>query len=298
MAPMKQQPITDDSFTEAEAMKIVRGLSASAAYRPRRQSGHVNAQAALTRTMEDEVIPRLLAARRKQKPAGASACETEVGPEHVADLVRLVLKGTPPQAMAYLEALQTRGFGPDVLLLDLLTRTARSLGELWDDDLCDFTEVTMGVMRLNNVVRLICAAFNAELQPGPDAPRALLVQAPGEQHGLGLAMVVHFFRRAGWHIQSDTVGSYDDLVAMAGNTWFSLAGISVSCSERMELLAGGIAALRRASRNRSIRVMVGGPPFLQHPQLAKMVGADGTANDARLAVQQAQILVSQAARNR
>ncbi len=30
MAPMKQQPITDDSFTEAEAMKIVRGLSAPA----------------------------------------------------------------------------------------------------------------------------------------------------------------------------------------------------------------------------------------------------------------------------
>jgi methanogenic corrinoid protein MtbC1 len=295
---MKQQPITDDSFSEAEAMKIVRGLSAAAGERPKRQSAQSHAQAVLTRTMEEEVIPRLLAARRLQSPAAATPCAQELAPNHVAELVRLVLKGTPPQAADYIGALQDRGIGADILMLDLLTRTARTLGQMWEDDLCDFTEVTMGVLRLNNVMRLVCAAFDADSQPPADAPHALLVQAPGEQHGLGLAMVVHFFRRGGWHVQSEPVGTYDDLVGLAANRWFGMVGISVSCSDRMDALAGGIAALRRASRNPSACVMVGGPPFIQHPQLVKMVGADATAADAALAVQQAQKLVSHTAPER
>jgi methanogenic corrinoid protein MtbC1 len=301
---MKQQPITDDSFTEAEAMKIVRGLSAPAGARPKRQRSQVSAHAVLTRTVEEDVIPRLLAAHRAQAPAmavgWASAHQTPapITPQHVAHLVKLVLKDTPTQAAAYIEALHDRGVGSEILLLDLLTPTARKLGEMWEDDLCDFTEVTLGVMRLNNVIRLICAAFDADLHPAEDAPRALLVQAPGEKHGLGLAMVVHFFRRAGWHVQSEPVATYNDLVELAGNAWFSLAGLSVSCTERMETLAAGIAALRQASRNPSIRVMVGGPPFIQHPHLAEMVGADGTASDGQLAVKQAEKLVSHQARAR
>jgi methanogenic corrinoid protein MtbC1 len=44
--------------------------------------------------------------------------------------------------------------------------------------------------------------------------------------------------------------------------------------------------------------MVGGPPFIQHPLLAEMVGADGTASDGQLAVKQAEKLVSHQARAR
>jgi methanogenic corrinoid protein MtbC1 len=193
--------------------------------------------------------------------------------------------------------LAATGYGADYLLLDLLTRAARSLGEMWEQDICDFTEVTMGVLRLHALVRLICAECDAGLQPGPQAPRALLVQAPGEKHGLGLAMVVHFFRRAGWHVHSEPVGTAADLASLAAADRFGLAGISVSCSDHMEQLAASITALRRASRNPAIRVLVGGPAFIRHPQLAGMVGADGTASDAQLAVQQAEKLVLHAARN-
>ncbi len=39
--------------------------------------------------------------------------------------------------------------------------------------------------------------------------------------------------------------------------------------------------MRRASRNRGMSVIVGGPVFALHPERAAEAGADGTARDAR-----------------
>jgi len=285
---MRQQPITDDSFTEAEAMRIMRGLSGTQTH----PGSHPRARDVLARTVEDEVIPRLLRARGLQQPASPAPGAAELGPAHVSELVRLLLTGTQPQVSAYIDSLQVCGVGPDTLMLDLLTRTARRLGEMWEEDICDFTEVTLGVTRLNNVLRLICAAFDEASVPAQGAPWALLVQAPGEQHGLGLAMVVHFFRRAGWNVRAEPQVQVDDLIGMVGHSWFDMVGISVSSSYHMEQLADCIATLRQASCNPSIGIMVGGPPFIEHPELATLVGADSTAADASSAVQQANALVA------
>ena len=47
--------------------------------------------------------------------------------------------------------------------------------------------------------------------------------------------------------------------------------------------AAAIAAVRKASVNPSIGVLVGGPIFLSHPGLAAEVGADAVAVDGALA---------------
>jgi methanogenic corrinoid protein MtbC1 len=286
---MRQQPITDDSFSEAEAMRIVRGLSGPAKPQEPRIGSQSRMRDVLARTVDEQVIPRLLQARLQQKPGSG---EAPLGPHHVSELVRLLLTGTQPQVTKYIEGLQVCGVGPDALMLDLLTRTARRLGEMWEEDLCDFTQVTLGISCLNNAMRLVCAAFDEQPQACASSPTALLVQAPGEQHGLGLAMVVHYFRRAGWNVRSEPAIASDCLAGLVRQAWFDVVGISVSCSDRLDALATCIADTRHASCNPSLGVMVGGPPFIEHPQLAAMVGADSTAADAGLAVRQAQILIS------
>ncbi len=307
MAPMRQQPINDDSWTEAEAMRLVRGLAGAglgASGLRALQAEHANLdegearKAVLSRTVEDEVIPRLLMARRPARLARTADLAPPPGEEQIAELVGLLLGSSQPRAAAYVETLRDGGLTAETLMLDLLAPSARRLGLMWEEDACDFTDVTMGVLRLANVMRLISQAFEMEFDQSRVAPSALLVQMPGEQHGLGLAMVVHFFRNAGWNVRSATAITSEELVALVKNDWFSLVGISVACSDRLEDLAADIRALRRASRNRAIGVMVGGPPFIEHPQLAQMVGADTTAADGRLAVQQAQCLVSLRARER
>jgi methanogenic corrinoid protein MtbC1 len=169
---------------------------------------------------------------------------------------------------------------------------------MWEEDLCDFTEVTLGVTRLNNMMRLICAAFDEVPQPALGAPSALLLQAPGEQHGLGLSMVVHFFRRAGWNVRAEPQSEAEGLIDLVGHTWFDMIGISVSCSNRLDRLAACIAGLREASCNPSIVIMVGGPPFIEDPLLAATMGADSTAADARLAVETAHSLISRLGQQR
>ena len=272
-------------------MRLVRGLSGS--HRPLRAPATPaqTCQDALTRTVQDEVIPRLLTSRRPQAMAFADLQAERPGQAQVSHLVGHLLDGSQAKPSAYVQAMQDGGTPVETLFLDLLSPAARLLGEMWEDDTCTFTDVTMGLLRLADVMCLLGRAFTGDITPVPAAPGALLVQMPGEQHGFGLAMVVQFFRRAGWNVRQEPALTSAGLADLVATRWFGLVGISVGGSDRLESLAADIRAIRRRSRNRAIGVMVGGPPFVAHPQLASMVGADATAVDGRQAVRAAQSLV-------
>ncbi len=299
MAPMRQQPVNDESWTEAEAMRLVRGWAVGG--RARAVSGNPDMQArraVLTRTVQDEVIPRLIMARHpRQRARDAMPCGEAIG-QHVEALVKLLLTADPPEAASFVEALHAGGVPADSLYLDLLGPAARRLGVMWEEDLCDFADVTVGLLRLANVMRLVNHAFDYDADTKCGGPRALLAQMPGEQHGFGLAMVVHFFRRAGWNVRNEPSVTSAGLAELAAAEWFGIVGLSVSCHDRLDVLAKDIRTIRRVSRNPAIGVMVGGPPFVADPHLATKVGADATAADGRQAVQQAQRLVSLLARER
>jgi methanogenic corrinoid protein MtbC1 len=290
---MRQQPINDDSISEMEAMRLVRSLGELR--KTPQQGGPRGRQAAIAETVESQVIPRLLeACRRSLADADHAAPQIEMT-EQVAALTHILLSGTQPQAADFVERVQAQGVGREQLLLNLFTPAAHRLGVMWAEDDCDFTDVTIGMVRLANVMRLVSHAFEAEAAPVQAGPRALLVQAPGEQHGFGISMVASFFRRAGWNVQSGPLSGSGELISLIQREWFSLVGISVACSDRLHQLAADIRAIRAASRNPAIGIMVGGNAFIEHPEFADMVGADSTATDARLAVAQANALVSRLA---
>ncbi len=310
MVRMRQQPIPRDSWTEAQAVRLVRGLSSGQnhawtggngdAFGPdvAEREADASRRAALTRAVEDEVIPRLLMARRPQRSARAAAEAQQQEADRIANLVAIVLAGTQSEATAYVEALRDGGSNTESLFLDLLAPTARELGRLWEEDLTTCADVTLGLVRLANIMRLLAGPFTGDTAAQHAGSPVLLAQMPGEQHGLGLAMVAHFFRRAGWCVQEERAASSADLIGIVHRNWFGLIGISVSCTDRLQQLAIDIRAIRRQSRNRDIGVLVGGPPFMSDPQLALLVGADATACDARQAVSQAQSLISLLAADR
>jgi methanogenic corrinoid protein MtbC1 len=282
-------------------MCLVRGLGPD----PRRlrvQTLHPGRHAVIARTVENEVIPRLLAACLGEagldsayQPARANAGAAQM-PEQVAALTELLLSGAPANAAAdFVGHMQGAGIATESLMLNLLTPAAARLGTMWAEDSCDFAEVTTGMLRLANVMRLLSYAFETDTIPTPSSPSALLVQAPGEQHGFGVAMVACFFRRAGWNVTSEPIADRAALLSLVRRNWFNLVGLSVACSDRLEQLEADIRAIRAASRNPEIGIMVGGFAFSEQPHLAESVGADATATDARMAVQQANALVSRLA---
>ncbi len=248
----------------------------------------------LAHAIEDEIIPRLVVARRGLPQGGADPFCGNPAPAaaDVAEFARLVRDHDVAVAKAYVESLRARGASLEAIYLDLLAPTARLLGDLWTEDLCDFTEVTIGLWRLHQVVREVSPERGGEAQPGEAGRRALLVALPGEQHTFGVVLLAEFFRQAGWEVWSGPVGSSDELRGLVDSEMFGLVGLSVSCGDHVQGLASDIHNLRRASRHRGIGVMVGGPVFIDHPELVALVGADATALDGRRAVVQAESLLA------
>ena len=239
----------------------------------------------LVNALESEVIPRLLLAHRGvQQPAHAPALSDVVPTEaEVRAFAQLVLARDDRPASELIDSLRERGASVEGLFLHLLAPAARHLGALWDQDLCDFTEVTIGVGRMQQMMRGLSPVFGTEVEHPPHGLRVLLLPAPGEQHTFGLSMVAEFFRRAGWEVAGGALESEADPVTIIQDSWFDVVGISVGVEARVDSLTTGIAALRRSSLNQRIGVMVGGPIFREHPELVALVGADATAVDGRQA---------------
>ncbi len=290
---MGQQLAMQDYRTEADAMGAAnRQVAWSRAARHEDQQR----RAILTRTVELDVIPRLLQAHAPRLvPVVAPLLVTTA---HVSDLVGLVLARGETATLAFVEAMHDQGAAAESLYLDLLAPAARRLGEMWENDTCDFTEVTIGLWRLQSAMRELRPSFLRSPETSTVGPRALLVPLPGETHSFGLSMVYEFFCRAGWDAWSGSLADSADLRAMVRREWVEVIGFSLSCDEKLDVVRTEIRSVRRASQNPNLGVLVGGPGFTANPLLAAEVGADGTATDGRQAVLQAQALVDRAVKRR
>jgi MerR family transcriptional regulator, light-induced transcriptional regulator len=239
--------------------------------------------AVLARTIEAEVIPRLMLANEH---ASADMAPRNAAPtsEDVAEFVRLVLSHDPSVGAAFIETIRARGVTLDAVFLQLFAPSARYLGELWKSDIYDFTEVTIALLTLHTYVRQLSAEFGQGVRPTPHAPSALLATTPAEQHTFGLMILREFVQRAGWNAVTEHPKTAEELVNMARGASYRVIGLSVSCDVPVETLATLIRTLRRATRNPDLHIMVGGRFFLEHPDFITRVGANSTAQDGRRAV--------------
>lgn len=248
-------------------------------------------EAALARTIENQIIPRLMLAHRLSASRNPDFANRGVSDADVSELARLVLQHDTSVSLTYLQTLLEQGASIDAVFLELLAPTARRLGEMWNADLCDFTDVTIGLSRLQQLCHELSPDFETEEVKSFDDHRILLATVPGEQHTLGIMLVEEYFRRAGWECCSISPQSVKELVKVVKRQHFDVVGFSVSYGILLEGVASAIQAVRKASLNKSVAIMVGGPIFLEHPEYAARVGADGTAEDGRQAVIQLRSLL-------
>lgn len=250
--------------------------------------------ASLLRTIETQIIPRLLLAHCHHDSGAAyeSRPLPHTGPAEVATLTDIVLGRRPGSAAEFMRARRAEGVEIESLYLDLLAPTAQRLGALWEADLCDFTEVTVGLWRLQQLVNEYSSAFQRTEPRRRTTWRALLAPAPGSQHNFGLLMVVEFFRRAGWDVWADPGAGLPALTQALSTGWYDMVGLSVGSECHAESVASAILALRQASLNPAVVVMVGGPVVNLLDDFALRVGADAMARDARDAVAEAERLLA------
>lgn len=243
--------------------------------------------ARLAKTIETEVIPRLV---RQHRPPGSAEAASPTAAE-VQAMVHALVDDSEERIGALVQQLRQRGVSVSSLFLDLLTPAARELGELWDQDRVDFATVTVSLGRLQRLLRQLSPDFGNEIDHPRSGRRVLLTQPDIEQHMFGLSMVAEFFRRDGWDVLGGVAGVGIDATAWVKRDWFDAVGFSIGNADGLPWLRDTIAEVRRLSRNRSVVVLVGGPIFSLHPQWAADVGADATT-DGRSAPQIAETIVN------
>jgi methanogenic corrinoid protein MtbC1 len=264
-------------------------------------AGHAPVQSApvlsLVKAIEGEVIPRLMLARRAEPapaPVPRDLTARPVSSDDVTEFTRLLLRGSPDVVSRFVEAMRAEGVTLQTLYLELVTPAARLLGAYWDADKCDFVAVTVGLGRLQKVLRDLGGDFrseNGQEDRGLDR-RAILSAAPGEQHLLGPIMVAEFFRRAGWIVLGGPLWTSQDHLALVSANWIDMFGLSVTNADCLEATAAAIPSIRRASRNPGVQILLGGRIFVENPDLAIRLGANGTASDGNQAALLANDLVS------
>lgn len=251
---------------------------------------------ALSALIECEIIPRLMAAHANAAmPSAEIGTDGPINSVEVGIFAPLVMQVDADHLLAHIETILDRGVSVETVMVDLLAPAARLLGEYWDDDRCDFVDVTMGLWRLQEVVHEIAGRTPGIRTEAGDRHRALFVSLQGDHHSFGTIVLDEVFRHGGWLTDRISDAETPVLLDAAAADWFDMIGLTISCDCHIAGLASIIAALRRVSRNPRVCIMVGGVIFTADPDLATRVGADGTASDAKLALKMAGDLLRESA---
>lgn len=258
--------------------------------------------ARLRQTIETEIVPRLLAARGRlglpratpdELDRDSGTAERHVLPADCAELQRLLLAHDSSVARAYVAALVNQGVLREQIFVDLLAPVARGFGQMWEDDSADFTQITVALGRLQVLLHELSRdSAGTEDCSGADARSVLLITMPGEQHSFGLLVIGDAFRRHGWNVCCEFPRNAREALELVASHHFDLLGLSAAGEVKAADIGTLLPALRRASRNEAISLLVGGPLFMRCPDLVGQLGADGTASDGNGAVEIAEQLVS------
>jgi methanogenic corrinoid protein MtbC1 len=232
--------------------------------------------------MELELIPRLLTHARGTGSSADRSTHRHPGitSADLDNFVSACLSHDEERCPAIVTGFIEAGAPLERICLDLLTPAARTLGELWEEDEVDFLEVTLGLGRMQRVVRDLGRRVAADTPMSDDAGQAFICGMPDEQHSLGIAMVAEFFVADGWGVTvGPPLGAAEILHEVAAH-WYDVIGLSAGLTERIPRIADVIRQIRAASVNADLAVMVGGRAFIDRPELVDAVGADASAPDA------------------
>jgi MerR family transcriptional regulator, light-induced transcriptional regulator len=254
----------------------------------------VNAELALRRVVAGHVVPRLAVVTRSRQAGpvgfgshcavGALAHGQSLGQttgsigDFVDGFAAQLLVAPDLDLARFINGLIDEGFGPSSLLLELFGPTALRLGEWWEDDKITFVDVTVGVGRLQHLVKALSPAVPVGRAHGPGI---LLLPTPGEDHAFGVNMLADVLLRAGWPVTIGHQTTSAELEALVKRQSFAAIGFSLSSDVLVDRLMTAIRDVRRVLDGTDIPILVGGRVFRDNPDLSVRVGADAAPGDAR-----------------
>lgn len=209
----------------------------------------------------------------------------DAGPrEDVLQRFMSAIAATDPMAFEELKPELRRARISAASLADLyIPEAARRLGQAWMDDESTFAEVTMGVARMQAILREIGTAWIADAAGRADGPTVLVVLPGGEQHTLGGMVLAGQLRRMGISVSMQFAPSVADLGAYVASRNFDGVMISIAGDDKLESCTKLINIVRASSRER-VTVAVGGALLETRNDLLDVTGADVVTNSVEHAL--------------
>ncbi|WP_379920618.1 B12-binding domain-containing protein [Erythrobacter sp. R86502] len=241
--------------------------------------------------IESEIIPRLLMAYSGASAQSKPRRSRSISADEASRFALLPLRLEAASLLEEVDGFITKGASVETICLDLLAPAARKLGEMWEYDECDFLDVTMGLWRLQEVMREVAARSPSVLGNMSLPHSALFSPMPGDQHSFGTLMIEEVFARAGWRSEALIKPERRELLDRVARQPFDLVGLTLSRDCPSAALANLITAVRNVSANPRIIVLVGGRMINANPSIVTEVGADGTGADALAALDAANALI-------
>ena len=236
-------------------------------------------KARLAEVLAGQIVPRLQILHHDVRRVAPTKVP---GSEEITEFGALAMAADANGAMIYFERMRAKGYSLETLFAHFLAPAATYLGELWEQDRCDFVDVTLGVARLQELLDMFGSSEPRRIIDTHH--RSLLATISGERHLFGVDMVATFMRGAGWDVTVEKGLDPDAIANLVATEWIGVFGMTLSAEAGLDTLARTVDGVRRASANPTISVMVGGPAFAKTPALVAQVGADAAASDAPTAV--------------
>jgi methanogenic corrinoid protein MtbC1 len=241
-----QQPSVDvPAIDTGKVLAMVKGI------------GRVN-QAGNQDWIEDRLLNTVLEIGALELKPHSSRLTWQIIEDHADGFVALITRDGPQKTEQYITELLNLGMGIDLIVLELIPRIARKLGNQWASDNLSFAEVTIATGRLQKLIYSLDHLYQ-ETRTSPTTTHSILVTAaPGSHHTLGPLILSNYFTWAGWSVLSESVPSERFIEMTVTSKSLTAIAVSIADYDQLDRLPKLIQTIRSKSLNPAIIVLTGG----------------------------------------
>ena len=209
--------------------------------------------------IEDRLLNTILETGALElKPHSSAHLTWQTVEVHADEFVALITREGPQKTERFIAELLNLGMSVDSIILELIPRIARKLGDQWVSDSLSFSEVTIATGRLQKLIYSLDHLFQ-ETRTNPSTTHSILVTAaPGSHHTLGPLILSNYFTWAGWNVLSESTPSQRYIETTVANKSLTAIAISIADYDQLDQLPTLIQSIRNKSRNPGIIVLTGG----------------------------------------
>lgn len=208
--------------------------------------------------IEDRLLNTVLEIGALELKPHSSRLTWQIIEDHADGFVALITRDGPQKTEQYITELLNLGMGIDLIVLELIPRIARKLGNQWASDNLSFAEVTIATGRLQKLIYSLDHLYQ-ETRTSPTTTHSILVTAaPGSHHTLGPLILSNYFTWAGWSVLSESVPSERFIETTVTSKSLTAIAVSIADYDQLDRLPKLIQSIRSKSLNPAIIVLTGG----------------------------------------